>query len=208
SYNNLYHSEFEKEEELPDNFYLEFKTNNYYTHNAWTLYDDNDNIIATSSFTAANTLFKEQFNLTGCYKLVITDVGQDGLYWWANTAQGSGYIRFRDLNNNTLKTLQTDFGGFIVYSFSTYPTTSVAEKEFGGYVKVYPNPAMDKVYIEGNATENSEVKLLNALGQVLGSYKTDMQGNLMIDVSNQNPGIYFVEITRGTKMVVKKVVVQ
>ncbi|MBL7917431.1 MAG: T9SS type A sorting domain-containing protein, partial [Bacteroidia bacterium] len=206
-YNNKYQSEFNKADQVPDNFTIEFRTNNYYTHNEYKLYDDNGNVVGASSFTAANTTYKDNYVLTGCYRLVVTDQGQDGLSWWANSAQGSGYVRIKNASNVTLKTLQSDFGGFIEYSFTTFPTTSLTEQFLNTIVNVYPNPAKDKFTISGTGIENSEITITNVLGTIISKHKLGNESTFEYNSSLLTPGIYFVVVTKGSGSVTKKIVV-
>jgi hypothetical protein len=74
-------------------------------------------------------------------------------------------------------------------------------------VKVYPNPATSKIFIEGNATEDSDVIVSTILGQTLLSGKTDAEGRLTIDINGFKPGVYLVTIKKGDRQVVKKIVV-
>lgn len=206
-HNNKYHSPFTPSDQIPDNFIIEVKTNNYYTHNAYKLYDDLGNIVGTSSFTAANTVFPTSYQLTGCYRLVVTDVGKDGLYWWANTAQGNGYIRIKNAAGATLKSLQPDFGSYIEYSFSTFPTTTLAEQNANMSVSVYPNPAHDKLTLSGVGIENADVTITSVLGSVMATYKTGNENVFKYDSSRLTPGVYFVTITKGKSSVNKKIII-
>ena len=82
------------------------------------------------------------------------------------------------------------------------------ENEYAVLVDVWPNPATSTVNIKG---ENlNAVYMYNAMGQLILS--VDMQGvdgQSVIDVSNFNSGIYFMNVITGNgSSVLKKVVVQ
>ena len=84
----------------------------------------------------------------------------------------------------------------------------VDENEYAVFVNVWPNPATSTVNISG---ENlSAVYMYNAMGQLV--LTIDMQntdGQSVIDVSNFNSGIYFMNvITENGGSTLKKVVVQ
>jgi hypothetical protein len=208
SYNNKYHSEFTRADQVPDNFTVEFHSNNYSGQDAYKIYDDNGNVVAQRTGTAANTTWADPYVLTGCYRLVLTDAGLDGLSWWANTAQGSGYLKIKDASGYTLKTLQPDFGAYIEYSFTTFPTTGIKSSNIETYVNVFPNPAKDHIILSGNGIEFSEVKVINVLGQTMSTYKIGNETNFVYDSSRLSPGIYFVVITKDGKKTSKKIVIE
>lgn len=58
-------------------------------------------------------------------------------------------------------------------------------------MQVYPNPATDRLTIE-NVNEQSFIKLVNHMGQVVFERKIHLSGHLTIDVSEYSPGIYFL----------------
>lgn len=207
SYNNLYHSGFNTPDVIPNNFIIEIKTNNIYSHNAYKLYDDAGNIVGTSSFTAANTVFADSYLLNGCYRLVVTDLGMDGLSWWANTSQGSGYIRIKDANNSIIKSLQTDFGAYIEYSFTTASTTNTKEFKFLSTVQIFPNPAHNNFTISGNGLEYADVTITNVLGAIISQHKIGNDTKFDYNSSNLLPGVYFVEIRKDGESLVKKIVI-
>ncbi len=207
AFNNKYHSSFNKADQIPDNFAVEFKSNTYAGHNAYKIYDDAGNVVASRSGTAANTTWLDPYLLTGCFRLVLTDFGNDGLQWWANTAQGSGYLRIKNAQGGTLKTLQADFGSYIEYSFTTFPTTGIKETNTETYVNVFPNPAKDHFILEGNGIEFSEIKVVNVLGQTISTHKIGNDISYMYDASKLAPGVYFVVITKDGKKTSKKIVI-
>ncbi|MBK6520927.1 MAG: T9SS type A sorting domain-containing protein [Sphingobacteriaceae bacterium] len=206
-FNNKYQSPFNKADQLPDNFKVEFKSNNYASHNTYKIYDDNGNVVASRTGTTAVTIYEDPYVLTGCYRLVLTDAGMDGLNWWANSAQGTGYLRFKDAAGNILKTLQSDFGAYIEYSFTTFPTTSVIEQSNGTYVNIFPNSAHHNFVMNGSGLEFSEVKVMTVLGSVVSSHKIGNETTFNYDSSQLSAGVYFVVITKDGKSTTKKIVI-
>ncbi len=80
----------------------------------------------------------------------------------------------------------------------------IQDNTVGFSVQVYPNPAKDKVVIEG--LETSEVQFYNALGQMVKTVRDTNE----IDLSGLVEGVYLLRITdaegrnRTTRVVVKK----
>jgi hypothetical protein len=73
-----------------------------------------------------------------------------------------------------------------VYKSAMIPVNGVEEKAL--QINVYPNPAKDRVIVEG--IEAAEVNVYNALGQVV---KT-VRGTNEIDLSGLVDGVYLVRI--------------
>ena len=78
----------------------------------------------------------------------------------------------------------------------------IQDNTVGFSVQVYPNPAKDKVVIEG--IEASEVQVYNALGQMV---KTVLRTN-EIDVEELPQGLYLLRIDAKDGQVVKQIVVE
>ena len=71
-------------------------------------------------------------------------------------------------------------------------------------VKMYPNPANGVIYFSSASNEVLEVAIYDLLGkQVLRSNRVQSQ----LNISNLNPGIYFVNMMQGTNVATKKLVV-
>lgn len=68
-------------------------------------------------------------------------------------------------------------------------------------VQVFPNPTTGKVYING--VEDATVKVYNTAGTVVATYNTF--NDQVIDLSNMNNGIYFIQITMDNETISKKV---
>ena len=75
-------------------------------------------------------------------------------------------------------------------------------------VLIYPNPAKDVVYVtlDGNS-ENISWTLVNMQGQVV-RMSDDVYGDFEILLDGVNKGIYFLNVTAGEKLIVKKIVVE
>lgn len=210
SFNNFFHSSFTLPDVIPQDFMIEFKTNTYYFDNNYTLLDEFDNVVGSSNFTAANTIYQDSYLLAGCFKLVVQDYGGDGLSWWANTAQGNGYARIKNnVTGQILKTFQPDFGGGFEYSFSTIQPVIVAlqKNALDASLKLYPNPAQHKFILEGAGVEGAAVVVNDVIGRSVAVPSVKKQEAVEFNTTALPRGIYFVTITKGGESVTKKVVV-
>jgi len=193
---------------LPGNFKIEFRTNNNPTENAITLLDVDGKVVMHDTFTVANKLNTYTFNLNGCYKLIVNDFGLDGLNWWANTAQGTGFVRFRNGTSNAIiKTFNADFGSFIEYNFTTNYAMNVTRLEFGNTINLYPNPASNKFSLQGDNLENTNVEVFDVLGNKVDSKAIATEHSVDFYTENWKSGLYMVVITKGNLKTTKKLVV-
>ncbi|HQQ92930.1 MAG TPA: T9SS type A sorting domain-containing protein [Bacteroidia bacterium] len=206
SFNNLYHSPFIIPEMLPGLFTVEFRTNNLPTQNNYKIFDENGNVVGQSNFVAANTTYTDNYDLNGCYTMVVEDLGHDGLSWWANTGQGSGYVRIKNASGQILKTFNADFGGGFQYSFTTNSALSIGQEgQLASSINIYPNPAGEKLILQGELNE-AVVTWTDVLGRSLQLSGVMQANNMEFNTSGLKPGIYFINIQKGGERAVKKVV--
>lgn len=209
-YNNKYNSPVTLSDVLPEDITLEFKTNVNYFENSYQLFDsEGTDVSLQTQLTAANTLYTDVYSLNGCYTLKVQDTGEDGLSFWANAAQGAGLVRIKNSAGTIIKSFSMDFGSGFEYSFSTIPSDFVGVKEqyFTTGIKLYPNPAHDKFYVNGKNLEGSTIKLIDLLGRELTVPVNTDKGELMFDVSSLKAGVYMVSISSGSQTAVKKIVI-
>ena len=70
-------------------------------------------------------------------------------------------------------------------------------------LKVYPNPANDRLTVEGEMTS---VQVYNTLGQCLITKQVDAS-SVQIDLSSLDNGIYFLRVSNNGETAVRKVTV-
>ena len=75
--------------------------------------------------------------------------------------------------------------------------------ELTSSINVYPNPVNDKLYIETEEIVN-EVVVYDVYGRQQDNKTTRQQGNLSVDVTNLNSGVYFVKVITNNGEVVKR----
>lgn len=142
------------------------------------------------------------YDLTTCLPLGVGTY-YIGVQQTTNKALNFGF----DKNTNHKDALYYDIGNGWVQSAipgslminpvmgCTYPDpVSVSENEKADLIKIFPNPAQDKITINypGNQLEDITVEILSALGQVV--YTTSMISNEQIDISNIANGLYFIHL--------------
>ncbi|UOK43892.1 MULTISPECIES: T9SS type A sorting domain-containing protein [Flavobacterium] len=208
--NNKVVSNFSLPNVMPSVFKIQLRTNNYPTHNSYTLYDASGAQVDSKTFSAANTTHTYTYQspqvANGCYHLRVNDAAKDGLSWWANASQGTGSIKILDASDNVIKTLNPDFGGGVDYSFSVNTLLSnddfVAKKE----INVYPNPSNGHFTVEGEDLMGSEIVVFDILGKKVAERTAD-ENLVEFNQNNLRTGIYMVKIQKGKQVEVKKLIV-
>jgi|GEM_PF-6434802 len=94
----------------------------------------------------------------------------------------------------------------VTSGYGTYTTgcsgyTDIKKNISPYYIKIYPNPANNKITIDAN--DVTDVKLFDVLGKQIFTSKQNQ-----IDVSNFNEGVYFIQVQTNTGTTTQKIVVQ
>ena len=211
-HNNTRHSSFTPPMVMPSKFVIEFKTNSYAWENQYTLKNSAGNVILSQSSLSPNTIYRDTVDLpSDCYEFELTDSGEDGLTWWANQNQGSGYVRFRSATNNSiLKNFGQDFGGQIYQQMNIGLNVGTQEYIYNerDVMNVYPNPANDHVYIDVNLLHNEDgtVTITDMLGKVVYTYsfKSSSTASLEADLSMLTKGMYYVTMKTKDRKITRK----
>ena len=209
-YNNKYASPFTVPDVITGSITVEFKTNNNPSENTYAILDDNGNVVSgASTLAAANTIYVDNYILNGCYKIVVTDAGGDGVQWWANTSQGVGYIKIKDaITGAVIKTFQPDFGDRFEYSFTTASSLSLHENELNIGINLFPNPSHDSFKIEGDEIENAKFLMSDVLGRVIELPISYKKNGAEFNTKFITPGIYTLTITLNNKIATKKIIIK
>ena len=145
-------------------------------------------------------------------KLVWGAVGNALTY---NVYQGEEKIATTELPSYTVQGLEAD----TEYCFTVTAVNEVGEseksaeacgktktdgiEELATSLNIYPNPVSDKLYIE-TEVEIEEVVVYDVYGRHQVTETPSRQGNLSVDVSNLNSGVYFVKVVTENGEVVKR----
>lgn len=193
-------------------FAIWLKANNYPNDNSYTIKDINGNVVMSRSGLTAQALYKDTVDLPyGCYTFELTDTGNDGLYYWADAAQGSGYLQLRSMTNGLIKNFEPEFGRTVFYAFSVGNLNTIDEIGEDPFIELFPNPNngtfnLRVIGIEGN----TQVEVLNALGQAITFQQVSSNGELNMNLSLPSvaTGFYFVRVLNNGKVFTKKMMVE
>jgi hypothetical protein len=213
-YNNTYKTYFDGVDIFPEGEYINIvcKTNNYGWQTNYSLYNDAGTAYLEKDNLDDNTIYETSMLLpAGCYKLQINDKADDGLSWWHNSTQGTGYLRIKNNDDVTLYNFETEFGRFEIYEFGIGEITSIDHSEKSIGVAVYPNPATDRLNIQvtGDVKDKLKLRLLNAMGTVLLTETFSLAESELItsmDIASFPPGVYILQVENGTFISNKKII--
>jgi hypothetical protein len=199
AFNNTVRSSFVIPPRFDSRFIVLLRTNNNGNETSYTIKNDAGQVVYSRSNMGNNILYKDTVDLlNGCWEFRLTDAGEDGLSWWANTAQGSGSLKFLKINGQAFRSYNSDFGGEIRENFTTGHVLSVNENPAGSFMEVYPNPASTELNIEvfGNNEKHAKVSILAPDGRTVVQQTADLSlnGRITFDLSDGPAGIYFVRM--------------
>lgn len=208
---------------------LGVRTNNNPNETSYTLTDASGNVVfqRTQGSMAANTLYKDSLNLSdGCYTLTVKDSGNDGLGWWANTAQGSGAISFYSpfVTFVVVKNFGIDFGSEYSYSFvwntidsvqsacNTITSTGQVTEHIDLMHNLYPNPSTGvcNVEIGSSDVQDFTCSVYDVMGNLVHQQLINNTAYQLVqlDLEDQPSGVYLFEVkgSNGSKRVEKFVI--
>ncbi|MDF1696768.1 MAG: peptide-N-glycosidase F-related protein [Saprospiraceae bacterium] len=187
-------------------------TNNYGSENSLRFKDFDQNIIFSREEMEPNFFYIDTIPLAeGCYTMEVDDTGDNGMEFWAQPNQGSGSVTFLSLDEQVVKTFDSDFGKFMHYSFVKGQFTNVETVERAIDFKIFPNPnnGIFNLTLELNQPEDIEVIITDITGKKVYS-KTEpryYRGTLDIDLSHVSGGLYSCTVVSGSKVSSKKMVI-
>ena len=129
----------------------------------------------------------------------------DGSYYNSYNA-----IQYKSIDNNPsfgksyYRIKQVDNDGKFSYSDVR---NIIFDKVNDNNLSIYPNPVDDKLFIDGDNDEISEVMIFNTFGQFMQSFQlnnTESPTTRSYDVSNLSSGTYLLKTKTTTKLFIKK----
>ncbi len=216
--NDTFESEFSQYPVYSGRFIIQHRLNNHYYSNSFEIFDESGNLVYEQFGRTSGTYYDTILLAPGCYKVRYIDTvsisnpnsGNDGLSWWANTAQGTGYFRLH-IGGSYAFIANPDFGSFFEHSFYITGANDIDESGTRT-LTLYPNPTSDDLNINfyGFQQDQIQVEVLSESGKLVHreSFNND-QMNLnrkVVSTSSLSAGIYFVRILDKDRVMMKKFV--
>jgi hypothetical protein len=208
--NDLMRSDFVSSPAWPNKLVILLKANNEAatpggttSETKWELLDWNNNVFASRTTAALDGFYRDTIALpAGCFKLVVTDGGCNGLQWWANpSGTTAGYVKVRNMTNANLAlngyptgTYDSDFGcGFTQQFYVKTPNAIVDLAKIGASIEVYPNPAQDIVNIDISGIQHvsGTIQVIDAMGRVVSASKCSGTHH-QVNIQQLSNGVYTV----------------
>ena len=215
SKNDTATSYFKFPRQYPSHIYIELKTNYHPMDNAYTITDDQGNVIFSKGGLIADTLYRDTLELAnGCYTFRLTDSGEDGLFFWFFDYYGSGYARIRNADNGSfIKNFGADFGSELYQQFTVgyYLNTEELPQVSAATMNVYPNPTHGEAWADIflPQREDAEVFMTDLTGKII--YHQLLQNilsyGLTIDLKDEPAGMYLLQVKVKEEVITKKILV-
>lgn len=212
--NNVKKSSFDLPDILVPEFTMVLKTNKRANENKVTLKNLNGESIINKISLSNTKKYEDELELAeGCYELEVTDSGNDGLRFWANASQGSGYLYFKNKNAIKIKTFNPDFGKILRYSFMVSKTDKTEAVLLSSAIEVFPNPISDEMIIRLNLeiNRNSTILISDINGRVvqkMNNVDLIKNGDIRITMNNKPRGVYLITYMDDKVNITKKIVLE
>lgn len=200
---------------MPANFIVTCKTNTRPWETEYVLKDAAGTIVFERNNLVANTIYRDTVNLAqGCYEFRLTDSGEDGLSFWANTAQGSGYARFNNISGAVIKSFGADFGGEIYQQFTVGLNSSINEYVFekNQVLRAFPNPTSNLLYVTIDLPQraNGKLSIVDVMGNVVSQQdiSNKIADSFEIDMSTFSAGVYQVILNTDAGVSSQKIILE
>ena len=194
-------------------FIVEVKTNTNGFENSYKLLGTGGVILINRNNLTSNTTYRDtiSFNAYECYTFEIFDIGEDGLNFWANPSQGSGYARIKKVELPTIiKSFPTDFGAEYIHNFKiNFPLNTNEIPSVKSAMDVAPNPAIDEIDVTMELAEPTDkviAIIMDLSGRELKKQTQTFAQTTAFNftVSDLVPGLYLVKIKAGNNEYVQK----
>ncbi|WP_196893120.1 T9SS type A sorting domain-containing protein [Aureivirga marina] len=133
----------------------------------------------------------------------------DNLEEWVPFNNNLPNVRITELEINYVnQNIYVSTYGRGVWRSALYsPNIGIENHKFLEDIKIYPNPAKDKINIQWNENSNVSIRLFDQQGRIIKYIKdTPINQALEIDLSNYTNGIYFVRINSDKGVRTEKIV--
>ena len=135
----------------------------------------------------------------------IGSLNSDDSITWTPAFSGNNFSTFGVNNQNELFVAAVNSGK--IFRITT-TTLGVQESDLSTQIKVYPNPASKKVFIEGVKDKNTTVEIISFEGRkVLEQGKIESDNS--VNISGIPAGVYFINLNSGNeKSYSKKIIIK
>lgn len=183
---------------------LKIRTDNSPQEVTWAVINSQGTTVASGGpYTDPMTLYTENFTIDdiGCYEFYIYDAGGNGLC----CGNGTGFFRLAPASGNPVIAQGTIFEYQMAAQFEVV-NVGINSPEVTNDLKVYPNPAGDRFWIEVPAQNvKYTVTVTNQLGQQVFSNAANSVNKIEVDSQSWPAGIYIVSLATDKEIKAQKI---
>jgi len=209
--NNEIHSYFELAPVYNQQLIIGYKSNNSPAQNRYEVIDTEGNVLFSRNNLTASTVHVDTLNLTpGCYEFIAYDTEGDGMNNWP-AGDGTGYIRFLNLDGSFNFALEEWFGESIKHSFISTAFPLGVEKVENLSLKLWPNPSKGEFSIEFSETvADYKIEVHNFSGKKVyeTSFIQQIKGVSQLNLNKLESGFYLINIKSDKTNVYKKIMIE
>jgi hypothetical protein len=188
-------------------------TNRAPDDNELTLTDaDGNEVLKYTDLEGSRSYFDEVELDQGCYRITLTDLSDDGLYYWFyernGVNRGEGGLQLF-VDDDEVKVFEPEFGRFVQYEFVVGNTTATRGQTLSR-LRVYPNPTSDKVIIEAkNLNRDVSLRLFDMDGQLIKTWQRERsEERLEWQLTDLLPGMYILELESSGRTTRERIIIQ
>ncbi|MBL4658276.1 MAG: T9SS type A sorting domain-containing protein, partial [Flavobacteriales bacterium] len=128
-----------------------------------------------------------------------------------SSSQGPTNVYAADSTYNVCLSVTSDMG-CIGSTCNVISVTSVgiSEIDLDEFVEVFPNPSADgmlNVRLDGEQFNGSTLRVTNLYGQLITERKIEQQGLQILDLSNNDAGVYMIQVTTDHGTITKRITI-
>ena len=212
--NDSYTTHFVLPPIYPETFILNYKTNNRPNETSCTIRNLWGSVVYQQNWgtLGVNTTHYDTLTLTpGCYSMELFDTGNDGIYYWADTGQGSGFFRFKHIGSSVFKNFQREFGRSIHFAFAIADIVGVNDLTGPALVTAVPNPSSGSFMLDVQGMEGpARVEILDVRGSIVQEIAADLQdgSHVALDLGELDNGLYLARVVCEEKIAVVRLMKQ
>jgi uncharacterized protein (TIGR02145 family) len=135
------------------------------------------------------------------------NAGYFTVFWTSTLAplSGAAWACMAGYNSKNLRFYAQWYNnGFSVRCVS-YLSTKINETNYQGEVKIFPNPALDKIYINCAEKQYLKIQIYNLIGECILQKELNSNTN-EIDINSLSKGVYVVKITGDNWSIQRKLI--
>ena len=184
-------------------------TDDFGSETTWELRNSSDDIVSSgpSSEYADATTYQETIAIPAldeCYTFTIFDAENDGI---CCGQFGDGNYDLQDDSGNFIIDSNGIFGSSESVTFKVQGALSLDEFGLERLIDIYPNPVNDNLNVVlTNVNEDVSYIIYNTLGQQVSKGNLSANSTQIINMSQQERGIYFMKLSTVSNSITRKIV--